>query len=130
MYNFIKVQIKIYFILAILIFSITITLHYAYGAESDLESGVKIIADNLQSSITSTLNQPLKIAILPFSWDNDNQWALCRVITELIYTHTSQMKELTLIDRNTVMQAMANLKIGIKKGILSDEDAAKLRTQM
>lgn len=102
--------------------------HYAYSAEIDIDSGVKILTYNLQNAMP--IGQPSKIAIMPFRCDKHDLWSLCRVVTELTYTQIGQIEGVNLVDRQTAIQAMANTKIMAEKGLLKNEDIAELKEQL
>jgi TolB-like protein len=106
---------------------LTPLLPQAKGAENTLDDGIKQITENLKKELPITDGRQIKIALLPFNWDKYDQWALCRVACELLWTQFNQMAEVSLIDRNTIQQAMGNFKTESEKGLLKTEDVAKFR---
>ena len=130
MRNFTKARFDLPSILVVFSFAIILSPYNAYGEENELEYNVKIVTANVQSFLSQSFDQPIKVAVLPFFWDKDDQWALCRVITELVYTRMSLINEITLVDRNLTMQVFANLKINPKKGILGADDTIKLKEKL
>ena len=120
--------IKFSFIITILLSTFfTPLLPKAEGAENSIDDGVKYIAESLKKDLPIT-DVKIKIALLPFNWDKYNQWALCRVACELLWTQFNQMAGVSLIDRNVTQQAMKNLKSEPEKGLLKAEDVLKLGT--
>jgi len=118
------VNIKISLLIIILI--LTPLLPQAKSAENSLDDGVKQISESLKKDLTITDGHQIKIAIIPFNWEKHNQWALCRVTCEYLRTQFSQLAGVSLIDINTIQQAMKILKAESEKGLLKAEDISKL----
>jgi TolB-like protein len=113
----------------ILLFSFVFTLP-SHSAENEIESSIKIISDNITFFLSQSFNLPIKVAILPFCWEKNDQWALCRVMTELLYTNLSQVNGFELVDKQITGQIIAKLNINIKKGLLEAEDMIKLKEHL
>jgi hypothetical protein len=114
----------------IILFSIILTplLPHAEGAENSIDDGVKQIAENLKKDLFISDGRQIKIAILPFYWDKNEQWALCRVTYGLLWTRFDNMAGVSLINRNVAQQAMKNSKAESEKGLLKSEDVSKFGT--
>jgi len=113
----------------ILLFSLIFTLP-SHSAENEIESSIRIISDNITFFLSQSFGLPIKVAVLPFCWEKNDQWALCRVMTELVYTNLSQINGFELIDKQITFQIIAKLNINIKKGLLEAEDMIKLKEHL
>ena len=118
------------FIAIILLLNSIILLPQAEGAENTLDDGVKLMTESLKKDLPMDNGRQIKIAMLPFNWDKHNQWALCRVVCELLWTQFNQMAGVSLVDRNTIQQAMGNIKAEPEKGLLKTEDVTKFRNSL
>lgn len=100
-----------------------------FALEKDIDAGVKTLTNSLYDSLhlIACKNYPLKLAIIPLTWDNEDQWALCKVIFELLKSQISRRGGVYLISGDEVIRAMASTKVNFAKGLLEINEILDLR---
>ncbi len=112
------------FILILFIFPLQ-----TFALENNLDTGVKTLADKLHNSLhlIGSKNYPFKLVMIPLKWDKEDQWALCKVISELLKSQISRKGGVYIIPGNEVIKAMASTKIDLTKGLLETDEILELK---
>ncbi len=115
--------------LNILIIILIIFPLQTFALEKDLDSGVKTLADNLYNSLhlIDSKNYPLKLAMIPLTWDKEDQWALCKVVFELLKSQIARKGGVYIISGDEVIKAIANKKVNLTKGLIETNEILDLR---
>lgn len=100
-----------------------------FALESDLNAGVKALADNLYNSLhlIGSKNYPLKLVMIPLKWDKEDHWALCKVAFELLKSQISRKSGVYIIPSDEVARATSSIKIDLAKGLLKTDELLELK---
>ena len=100
-----------------------------HALEANLDDAAKLLAEKLYESLPLLTNKsyPVRVAIIPFEWDKEDQWALCRIISELLRSQIARKGGIELISKEESLRAMATLKLSFQKGLIQDDRIPELR---
>lgn len=100
-----------------------------FALEKDLDTGVKVLANNLYNSLylLGSKNYPLKLAIIPLKWDKEDQWALCKVVFELLKTQISRKGGVYLLATDEIIKVMESTKMELAKGLLKSNEILEMK---
>lgn len=115
----------------ILCFTIFLSLFLpkSYCMTNSIEEAVNSLSTDLMAYLNVTEDHQVKIAFLPISMDRHNQSVLARVTFEIMRTKLSEIKGISLVDRDLSLRTMAELKIVLDKGLLKPDDVIKFAKQ-
>lgn len=112
-----------------LVLGFLVFLPKSYCMTNTIEEAVNSLSNDLMRYLNVSEDHQVKIAFLPISKDKHEQSYLARAIYETLRNGISEIKGISLIDKDLSLEIMAKLRVVLEKGLVKSDDVINFSKQ-